>query len=383
MRALLLLAVGCSAAPPAPSAPPLVPRELGLNDVSLLIPLPADPARPTLLGVVDGERSLIAEDLVASLVFANDIAPKNGLPVRYRDFHVVAVRFDPCTRAIEGACPDDADGRLRLVLQPMYTQRGATFAHDIALHALYPIPATELADVIDELRALAAIAPVPVEAPLAVRTSVADPAYAARLRSLVRRYAVADQLAELTVIGQQAGAAAFAWRFGGVVRGERGFVARTIPNLGEHTAQHVLVAGGDTVYHVTPSVDLPAGFGLALVGATFAAASAEDQRVALGALAELEHPLRHDADDTQCAGCHLATFLASRRAQVAGIELATLPNRYASRLDLRVDTIASTDPRVVRAFGWAGDKPAISQRVANDTSLALSNIRRRFGGPRM
>src|SRR5262245_5242823 len=126
--ALAILLAACG-------VPPLVPiddgGELGMNDVSLLLPLPADPAQPTLASI-DG---IVPQNLVASLVFANDIAPKNGLPIAYGDFQIVAVRFDVCDRAGAGPCPDDADGRLRLVLQPMYTAADGTFAHDIALHA--------------------------------------------------------------------------------------------------------------------------------------------------------------------------------------------------------------------------------------------------------
>lgn len=50
------------------------------------------------------------------------------------------------------------------------------------------------------------------------------------------------------------------------------------------------------------------------------------------------------------------------------------PERFAGPLARAVPTIA----RVVRAFGWAGNAPAISQRVANDTAAVLMEIEARF-----
>jgi hypothetical protein len=43
-----------------------------------------------------------------------------------------------------------------------------------------------------------------------------------------------------------------------------------------------------------------------------------------------------------------------------------------------VQSIAATDARVVRGFGWAASFPAISQRVANDTAQVLAEIDARF-----
>jgi hypothetical protein len=95
-------------------------------------------------------------------------------------------------------------------------------------------------------------------------------------------------------------------------------------------------------------------------------------------LAELQNPMLHDTVDTQCVGCHLATYLTVRRAAVSGLAASTLPGWYASPRAHAVHTIAEEDPRVVRAFGWAGNAPSISRRVANDTAQVLSEIEARF-----
>jgi hypothetical protein len=103
-------------------------------------------------------------------------------------------------------------------------------------------------------------------------------------------------------------------------------------------------------------------------------ASAADRNAALAALTELQDPTRHDTIDTQCLACHVATYLTARRAKALGVDPTTVPGRFAPRFNVAVDSVASRDARVVRAFGWAGDAPAISQRVANDTAEVLAEI---------
>lgn len=351
-----------------------------MNDVSILLPLPRDPLVPVLASAAGSGGALIDPAWFEALVTArHDIAPRTGDPVALDDFQVVAIRFDLCDRSVIGACPTGVPGRLRLVLQPLYRVAGETFAHDVALHAFYPIPAGELAAVVDELRALAQRQPVPPEAPLEVSPAAAagDAEYLARLSRLVVRYARGASLARLTVIGQVAGSAAFAWRFRGLDRSGDAFAAMAIPSI-DAAEQSMQVAGGDTIYLADRLADLPSGFALATNGARFAAATPGERVAALEALAAIQNPALHDTNDTQCIACHVASFLTARRAATSRIDLASLAGRFTSPRNLATQSIAATDPRVVRAFGWVAKFPAISQRVANDTAQVLSEIEARF-----
>lgn len=386
--ALVLVCACGSAAPAAHATEAVVERHaLGMNDVSILLPLPRNPWTPVLATIAgdagDGDRDdapLVDRAWFDAVVGEpHDLGPKVGELARFADFHVVAIRFDLCDRSTIGVCPPDADGRLRLVLQPCVTSGGAVLTQDVAVHAFYPIAAEELAAVVGELRALARIQGAPADAPLAVSPAAAagNAAYLARLRRLVLRYARADRLVRLTVIGQQARSAAFAWRFRGLDRGHDRRVPIEIPGI-DARQQSVLLAGGDTVLLTEPVADQPAGFALAINGAQFAAAAPDERQAALEALAAVQDPRRHDAIDTQCLACHVATYLTARRAAAAGVDPGAIAGRFTSPHNLAVDTVASHDPRVVRAFGWAGDAPAISQRVANDTAEVLAEIDARF-----
>ena len=393
--ASLIVVAACGAGAPAiDRAPPVEPvREpalgsslepalepaLGMNDVSILLPLPRDPHAPVLAGIASA--GLIERGWFDALVTDHhDIAPRVAAPIAFEDFQVVAVRFDLCERAAVGPCPRDVDGRLRLVLQPMYVRAGATAAHDVALHAFYPVPAAELAGVIAELRALARRHPIAPDAALTVSPAAGDAAYLAQLRALAMRYARGAQLAKLTVIGQVADSAAFAWIFRGVERRGDAIVALDIPGI-PRAQQTLQLAGGDTVYLTAPVVDAPAGFALAINGPRFAAATLAERTGALAALTAIQNPLVHDTINTQCIACHVATFLTARRATTIGVAPDAIAGRFASRHALAAHTIADTDPRVVRGFGWAASVPAISQRVVNDTAQVLAEIEARFPLP--
>jgi hypothetical protein len=193
----------------------------------------------------------------------------------------------------------------------------------------------------------------------------------------VLRYARATNLVRLTVIGQVADSAAFAWIFRGFDRQGDELVPMVIPGIAA-AQQTVQLAGGDTVYRTDEIADVPSGFTLATNGPRFAAATPEQRVAALAALTQIQNPSLHDTNDTQCIGCHLATYLTARRAATSGIDPRSLPGWFAAPLAHAVHTIAGDDPRVVRAFGWAGNAPAISQRVANDTAQVLSEIAARF-----
>jgi hypothetical protein len=369
--ALLVLLASCAhSAPPSPAA--IEPgHALGMNDVSILLPLPRDPQAPVLASAAELVDRAWFDTLVTE---HHDIAPRNGATVAFEDFHVVAIRFDLCDRTATGACPTRVPGRLRLVLQPMYTVAGATLAHDIALHAFYAIPADQLATTVDELRALAALQHAPPTARLDVSLAAGDPVYLAHLRALVLRHARVDNLDRLTVIGQHADSAAFSWVFRGL---ERTGLPVAIPGVAANE-QSLMVSGGDTIYRIDDLIDEPAGFALATNGAQFAAASPDQRAASLEALTAIQNPALHDTTNTQCIACHVATFLTARRVATSGLDPAAIAGRFQSSRDLTVHSIAATDARVVRGFGWAASFPAISQRVANDTAQVLAEIDARF-----
>jgi hypothetical protein len=358
-QALIFAALFTACTAPSEEAPP-VPveaRTLGMNDVTMLLPLPASPEEMTTLLRMDGSGDTGGAALVPRALYERLVTGPGDVINRYEDFHIVALRFDLCDRVQPGPCPEDADGRLRVVLQPLASGRGHT--EDVALHAFYPIPGGELRGVVDELRVLGGIQGEPRTSPLKVSPALTGSArveYAGRLRRLVTRYAREDRLLRLTLFAQHAFAAALNWAFRGVERRGDGFADMLIPGV-QAPAQRAILLGGEISYDVTPIVDAPPGLALALAGQRFQAASLQDRSRALSALAAVESPAAHSAETVQCVACHVSTFLSARRARTAGVVLLDIEGRYRSSYDLSVAAgVSAGNERSLRALGWISDR---------------------------
>ncbi|MFT3693176.1 MAG: hypothetical protein QM831_08545 [Kofleriaceae bacterium] len=369
---VLLAACGSDPTTPSPDAAPL-PHELGMNDVSVLVPLPADLSAPVVATLFDPP--LLDDTWMQLAVFTKgDLGSQQDDPYDRNSFQITAVRFDICDRATIGPCAAGTDGRLRLVAQPIVIASDGTTiqALDVGVHLFYPIPAADLQTVLTTLRTLR---PAPTATALAI--SDGDAAYFARLRTLVRKYARPDNLVRITANGQKALAVGSTWGFREFDRQSDGsFVQTQIPNA-NGIEQDILLQGGDVTYSsANPIQDVPAGFQADVLGGVFGMLSAEDKAAAVDAIAQAENPTLHDTVDTQCIACHVGTYIGAYRASEIGLDPKALPSWFTSSFDTTVP--AQADGRRIRGFGYFAREPIISQRVANETANVLDEISARF-----
>jgi hypothetical protein len=353
-------------------------RALGLNDVTFLFPLPESEALPVVAlmsGTGAPGTALVDEDLFDRVV----TTPADVL-ADYADFHLVALRFDLCDRANGEPCPVDADGVFRAVFQPLAGEDGA---RDIALHGFYPIPNDDLPAVVAALRALAALQDEPVDSALAVSPAFGGPAedaFRTALRDLVLAYAAADNLSRLTLFAELPLTQPLDWVFRGVELVDGDF-ADIVMVDSDVTQQTVLLAplGEEVTYGADPLPAEPEGFSLALADQAFASASEPEQNSALEALAAVDNPLSYTSNDVQCVTCHTSTALQKRRGTMAGQDPLAVDGAYASDYNLSIEGSDAADSKgSLRALGWFGKSPKISQRVVNETAHVLGEIDARF-----
>ena len=352
---------------------PTQTRLLGLNDVTFLLPLePLDAGSPF-------------PPPVEVVPFASFARLTSAMPVVRTDqarLRVLGVRFDICDRALPVPCAEDADGVFRLVLQPVLMGVPAR-VEDVTFHAFFAVPRAEVPEVVDELRALAALQDVPRGAALQVNAALlTQPAYRQRLGALVGRYARGSRLHRLTLFGQESERAAIVWIFRGEERAGAGtgLGPITIPSVNE-TMQEVLLFGGDS-YQVTPLADVPAGFSRSVIESSFRNATTAQQLESLQSLVAVENPLLHTANTVQCASCHLSTTLAPPRAADAGIDVSTLDELFRSAtFDLTPLGNQGARFRTLRALGYFNDTPLVSQRVVNETANVLGELEQRYPVP--
>ena len=361
---------------------------LDMNDATILIPPPQSIATPVLLrgtdladdGTVFVPRALF-DPLATSSIggpIATAVAP-HKVTEKYDRLHLVAVRFDLCDRHLPGACPPAEDGRMRLVFQLATDGSGA---EDVGFHAFYAIRNDEIAGAVAALRDLAGAAP-PQSGALQVSPalSAADhTAYAAKLRAFVKRYGGETRLVRLTINAINQNFSQTTWEFRGVEKNGDAFVA--IPIVGSTETSEQVALTGMPGYDTFPVADTPPGLQGASKQYMFNAADAATKRGYLAALAAADNPLSHTAETVACAVCHVSTVLLGARAMASTIDPLTLPGRYTSTYDLSISGGQSAQTQTtLRALGYLGTQPMISQRVVNDTAQTLKEIDQRFPAP--
>ena len=369
------LATDASLTPDASAGP-----ALGMNDVTILAPLPSTSAAPVLLRGSDlgGDGApLVPRALFDRLVVDGTSGkPLPTLETAYERLHLIAVRFDLCDRHLPGPCPSSEDGRLRLVFQPLST---TARADDVGFHAFYSIRNDELAGAVAELRELARGAAAP-GGPLRASPALtaADPTlYAEKVRAFVRRYGGNARLVRLTINAQDMKSAAFRWILRGVEKKDDAFV--DMPIVGGSEVSEIVFTSGGASFDVQPVADTPPGLLGAIVSSRFNMAEIDTQRGYLAALTAVDNPLTHTPETVPCVACHVSTLVLQTRATSRGIDPLMLPGRYTSAFDLSTaGGKAGETQTVIRALGYRGDVTLISQRVVNETAQVLAEIEARF-----
>jgi hypothetical protein len=391
MRFLLLLFCACgstiqttgdagtdSPSPPIEAGDPKV-RTLGLNDVTMLVPLPSDPSGVTLLRASD--KGSDGTELVTKAMYdgLNNV-PMRGLTLLedvYPLLQIVAVRFDLCDRIMPGTCPDD-NGRMRLVLQALRPMTQPVQTFDAGFHAFYTIPKSDFPGLVSELRAMAAIQNVPITTPLQANPALVKSTtgeYATHLKALVVKYGGQSNLTRVTFLAQPDMLSAIHWTFRGVEKNGGSFVDIQIPDINS-TLQDATLGGAMSSFDVMPVTDTPKGFALATSETAFAMAPAQSQKDAIAALNAIDNPKLSTPNTVACVTCHISTRVTSPRATVAMADAKSLPNRYTSgAFDL---TVPATPDRTLRNLGWIGQTPLLSQRAANESAQAASEMDARF-----
>lgn len=380
--AALSLSVGaaCSSASAPPTPPPAADAAvappapaLGMNDVSVLVPLPSSPSAPGVLGPEDaGERGPLLPKAVYDAIPKFGVTPAQGLD--YARMRVVGVRFDPCFPAA-GGC----DAQVRLVMQPI-TDAGSTL--DSALHLFYRLTEAELASVVAELRRLRGLAPEVKDAPLDVHAGLAaqglEGPYGKGLRALVLRYSGEQSLIRMTFF-LRAPPRQEEWFFGGFDRVDGKLVQLDIVGVGKvnQRVNRPVVPDG-YAFELTPSPKVPEDIDALLSTEKAKAATPAAREAALGALARIENPAKYGPDQLSCAGCHLATHLGAATRAAHGLDVTKQPDAYKSSRDLTRVTESGTEPSSLRAFGYFASRPMIANRVIYESAAVADELEKRY-----
>lgn len=378
--AVLLASCGGSApqepAPPAPApapAPSLPAADL--NDVSILLPLPApalmdQPPSPNSLGNFG---PLLPPDAQALLPALDPFrANTDVLPA----MRVVAVRLDPCMRGMVGV--EGCQAQVRLVLQPLRVDAGAVLAEDVALHAFYRLTVAEFTQLLQAVRAWrVAHDGAPRGGMLQVHPALATAGWgsaaAQQFRQLLLGSVGSERLQRLTFMQLQG--LRNQWRFGGFDRVGSTWQPITIPHAGgtAQTFTNILVHSDlDFNASLTPPARPADDFSLVFNSSQAIAASPAALSAAHAATLRVDNPLKHDTRSMDCVSCHTAS---SARAwlQRQGVGGESPGDRFPSLHPLG-QSGGAFKPAMLRAFGYFAAEPMISQRTVNETADVLHRL---------
>jgi len=356
----------------------------GVNDVSILFPLPAnDSDRPHRLWLVPGPGEagpyfpLDKQDELPDL--------NADLPSVYPAAMVTSIRFDPCFG-------EDCQPQLRLVAQAVFTsQASVEMLDDAAVHLFYALAPAEVEAVVDSLAMIRDGSPVSTAGPLTVHPGLAADAAGptgARVQGLVVEHCREDNLVRITTnhfAFDNWGFSRFDRGPGGVLEKQpiAGMVAEDVNQSWLRQAQQNNL--DDPSGTITPAPI--EGFTYLLAVDHFVDGAPVDPALAQAAaerVLELENPSLTAADDLDCVSCHLATQarLYGERNGVtfAGDAQFVPPEGVDTSLVLAPELQGNLSSTI--AFGWHAQfgggntilVPSINQRVINESALVAASL---------
>lgn len=369
---IVLAAIGCGSSapeppPPEPDAGAPATGWYGLQDVSVLLPLPSGYSDRNLLSLSSTGNGgpLLDEDRFDGLA--------NGFGA-YADWRIVSARIDPCfpDLAMLASRPEACRRQLRLIAQPLAMIDTATpfqFA-DSSLHLLFDLSPAQFDEMSQRWLALATLADDSRSIPLGVHARIAAQGLAGevstKLREIIKAYAGPATLSQVSFFSVVKVDVGQAWLFSGVKIASTGDTPISIPVFAQTTE---IVKVPDM--QMFPSASLPLVPLVATTGAGGTLASDPATVTAtLQASLDIDNPTRpFNIDTIDCASCHLANRLRSRAAMLGspstGLEsFAAPPFNLASTLSTDLDDAITA----MRAFGYNFRDPIWSQRTINESA---------------
>jgi hypothetical protein len=353
--------------------------KLGLNDLSVLMPLPASPETPwTLAPNSTGLKGELLPIATFDEIPGFPVIPADALD--YWRMRVVSIRFVGCEPK-----PQGCQAQIRLIMQPINDDGSA---RDSALHLFYDIDDDEMAEVVRTLRWLRTQAPEVADSPLDVHAGLAaqgfDGAYGQGLVGLILTHAGEENLTRMTFF-LRAPPAVEVWFFGGFDFLDGNVETMNIVGVGQGNQRVILQPNASVTdpayeYEVNPPGLMPEDGHVLYTSLSAETATDEERRAAFASYLRVENPTLYNPEQLPCAGCHLSTFVtadARRRFGFADEDFASDVYQNAD-LDLSLRGDAANQPSSLRAFGYFKRDVMISQRVINSTADVLADIETRW-----
>lgn len=350
---------------------------LSQNDVSILMPFPESADEGLRASTVGGYGELLPRTVYKNIpVLMFGEAEKI-----YQNLRVVGIRLDPCF--LKTTSPDSCQTQVRMTWQPLGKDfDGHLTFSDAAIHTLYDLPAADFQTLIAQLENLKSKSGgkktnETLDVHPLLKSGGMESAYARELLSLILAQVGGQRLLQTTFMTVTGGETM--WTFGGLVpKGDR-FESLTIPRIprkiqafANSSADATDFAGG-----IAPAPQGKDTFNL-IITRSDEIRDADEPQVLEGALSafRVENPRLHSAQTMDCVSCHAAQnarVWSAKQYPALKIEERGDAIKFKSRFDT-TNSSAVGDTKLLRAFGYSGNIPAISQRTVNETAEVLERL---------
>ncbi|KYG65538.1 hypothetical protein AZI86_00210 [Bdellovibrio bacteriovorus] len=344
---------------------------LGLNDVSVLLPLPKVENDMDLL--LRPQEGFIPKEVLAQL---DPLIIDDQTQDRIRSLKLIAFRIDPCF--VESIGPAACRRQLRMVFQPVSFYQNSALVFDAAVHAFFEFDDASwnvlLKDWASTLTDSAGDKPLQVHPVIKAQGLKGD--LWKTYRQVLQKNCKPNKLVRITQ--STVDRFGMSWDFSGFDIDATGkFMKLNIPRINV-TKQTFFSNPGDLKEFSAEITPVPEGENTL---ADFFHASnrqaPQDQWDVVKKSFEFENPTRFNTANLDCVSCHMAQSLRLwgevHFNDVAGSkDIKRLKFSSPRSLDMSVKPFAITNR--VRAFGYFFDEANISPRVINESALAADSL---------
>lgn len=349
-------------------------KALGLNDLSVLIPLPKNSEASLMLSPYDeGSQGTLLSKKNYNKLFKL-VVDKSNEEVWRDQLKVIAIRLDPCF--VEGTGPLPCRRQIRLVWQPLIEKENEVTTKDASLHSFYEFSDEEFAAILTEWKMWSKTnknLPLTIH-PLLKKEGLSGKHWN-QLRSIILKYCGEKNLVRMTSMGLSGSEQL--WVFSGMDIDPKTTQSKEmiIPRI-QTTIQTITQSSFDPHEFwgaLTPAPNADLEFNLLVEDSMFFKKrnTEVEVRKVVNSYLSFENPKKHNTGTLDCASCHLTSMTHQWT-------LANYPNlkwdvefkdtKYPSNLNLENTTLNKVNPHQFRIFGYFGKDPAISQRVINETA---------------
>lgn len=298
---------------------------------------------------------------------------------------VIAVRVDPCFPL---PTPQSCQKQIRLVWQPIEPGfRGRVQSVDAALHSFYVLEDQEFSSLLKDLETWKKnhqlqTAGLPLQIhPAWAQQADKSPALLA-FNDIVKKYAGPANISRVTVMVVRGGGDM--WSFSGFEVRSGQLKLMKIPRLDRSAQAFVNFAVPSDHFErgmISPAATGDDSFNKVIGNSDrLKVGNEEILRKELRAIYRAEDPHSFNPENMDCASCHVAqparVWLERNRTDL-GIE--ALANSFAYKnagYNLQNISPGLKNTQIIRAFGYFGENPAISQRVIHESAEVADAINR-------